>query len=48
MLKFRYDPWSNDAIIDERNERPLTIALLAAIVAWTIPALVALVLVALA
>jgi hypothetical protein len=42
MLKFRYEPWSNDAIIDERNERPVIIALLAVIAAWTIPALVAL------
>jgi hypothetical protein len=42
MFNVRYDTWSNDAIIDERNERPLIIALLAAIAAWTIPVLLAL------
>ena len=43
MLNTQYNTWSNDAVIDERYERPLFIALFAAIAAWTIPALVALV-----
>ena len=43
MSKIRYDTWSNAAVIDERNERPLIIALFAAIAAWAIPVLVALV-----
>jgi hypothetical protein len=42
MLNIRYDTWSNAAIIDERYERPLLIALFAAIAAWAIPVLVAL------
>jgi hypothetical protein len=42
MSNIRYDSWSNAAVIDERNERPLIIALFAAIAAWAIPVLVAL------
>ena len=42
MLNVRYDTFSNSAIVDKRNERPLIVAFLAVIAAWTIPVLVAL------
>ena len=42
MLNIRYDTFSNSAIVDKRNERPLIVAFLAVIAAWTIPVLVAL------
>jgi hypothetical protein len=42
MLSVRYDGLWNDAVIHERNERPLIIAMFAAIAAWTIPLLIAL------
>ena len=29
-----YDSWWNPGLIDERNERPLLIALVATVVAW--------------
>ena len=29
-----YDSWWNTGLIDERNERPLRIALVATLVAW--------------
>jgi hypothetical protein len=42
MLSVRYDGMWNDPVIDERNERPVIIAMFAAIAAWTIPVLIAL------
>jgi hypothetical protein len=42
MLSVRYDGMWNDPVIDERTERPLIIAMFAAIAAWTIPVLIAL------
>ncbi len=31
----RHDRWWNTHVIDERNERPLLIALVATVVAWS-------------
>ncbi|HZZ61043.1 MAG TPA: hypothetical protein VFE63_07700 [Roseiarcus sp.] len=37
-----YESWRNAVLIEERNEKPLRVALFAVVVAWTVGILIAL------